>query len=126
MESPEGTIISYPSRRGFSMRLRIVGAAHWPVDARTVQLRLCRRGRLGHPFHRGGANGYLADRLGELGRALAGFSEEIGSAGWRDTVVVVISEFGGTFRENGDHGTDHGRQRLLGDGRRHQWRPHPR
>jgi uncharacterized protein (DUF1501 family) len=39
---------------------------------------------------------------------VAGFSEEIGPAGWRDTVVVVISEFGRTFRENGDHGTDHG------------------
>jgi uncharacterized protein (DUF1501 family) len=39
---------------------------------------------------------------------LAGFSEEIGPAGWRDTVVVVISEFGRTFRENGDRGTDHG------------------
>jgi uncharacterized protein (DUF1501 family) len=58
--------------------------------------------------NQGGATGYLADRLGELGRALAGFSEEIGPAGWRDTVVVVISEFGRTFRENGDHGTDHG------------------
>src|SRR5271156_675074 len=58
--------------------------------------------------NQGAATGYLADRLGELGRALAGFSEEIGAAGWRDTVVVVISEFGRTFRENGDHGTDHG------------------
>src|ERR1700753_3206147 len=58
--------------------------------------------------NQGAATGYLADRLGELGRALAGFSEEIGPSGWRDTVVVVISEFGRTFRENGDHGTDHG------------------
>jgi uncharacterized protein (DUF1501 family) len=58
--------------------------------------------------NQGAATGYLADRLGELGRALAGFSEEIGEAGWRDTVVVVISEFGRTFRENGDRGTDHG------------------
>jgi len=58
--------------------------------------------------HQGAATGYLADRLGELGRALAGFSEEIGEANWRDTVVVVISEFGRTFRENGDRGTDHG------------------
>ena len=58
--------------------------------------------------NQGAANGYLADRLGELGRGLAGFSEEIGPAAWRDTVVVVISEFGRTFRENGDHGTDHG------------------
>jgi uncharacterized protein (DUF1501 family) len=58
--------------------------------------------------NQGAANGYLADRLGELGRALAGFSEEVGPEGWRDTVVVVISEFGRTFRENGDRGTDHG------------------
>jgi len=58
--------------------------------------------------NQGAATGYLADRLGELGRGLAGFAEEIGAAAWRDTVVVVISEFGRTFRENGDRGTDHG------------------
>jgi uncharacterized protein (DUF1501 family) len=55
----------------------------------------------------GGATGTLATRLGELGRGLAGFAEEMGPA-WRDTVVVVVSEFGRTFRENGDRGTDHG------------------
>ncbi len=57
--------------------------------------------------NQGAAQGYLADRLGELGRALAGFAEEVGPA-WRDTGVVTISEFGRTFRENGDRGTDHG------------------
>jgi uncharacterized protein (DUF1501 family) len=56
----------------------------------------------------GGATGYLAGRLGELGRALAGFAEEIGPQAWNDTLVVVISEFGRTFRENGNKGTDHG------------------
>jgi uncharacterized protein (DUF1501 family) len=56
----------------------------------------------------GGAQGYLAGRIGELGRALAGFAEEIGPEAWKDTVVVVISEFGRTFRENGNRGTDHG------------------
>jgi uncharacterized protein (DUF1501 family) len=55
----------------------------------------------------GAATGYLAGRLGELGRGLAGFAEAIGPA-WNETVVVVISEFGRTFRENGDRGTDHG------------------
>ena len=55
----------------------------------------------------GGANGYLAGRFDELGRGLAAFSQEMGSA-WRNTVVVVVSEFGRTFRENGNRGTDHG------------------
>jgi len=58
--------------------------------------------------NQGGATGYLADRLAELGRGLAGFADEIGPAAWHDTVVVVISEFGRTFRENGNRGTDHG------------------
>ena len=58
--------------------------------------------------NQGGATGYLADRIGELGRGLAGFAEEIGPDTWRNTAVVVISEFGRTFRENGDRGTDHG------------------
>jgi uncharacterized protein (DUF1501 family) len=55
----------------------------------------------------GGASGYLAGRLGELGHGLAGFAEAIGPA-WNETIVVVLSEFGRTFRENGDRGTDHG------------------
>ncbi len=55
----------------------------------------------------GNAKGYLASRLEELGRGLAAFPVEMGDA-WRDTVVVVVSEFGRTFRENGNRGTDHG------------------
>jgi uncharacterized protein (DUF1501 family) len=58
--------------------------------------------------NQGAATGYLAGRLGELGRGLAGLREELGPDAWKDTVVVVISEFGRTFRENGDRGTDHG------------------
>ncbi|MDN6887281.1 DUF1501 domain-containing protein [Variovorax sp. CAN2819] len=56
----------------------------------------------------GGATGYLANRFEELGRGVAGFAQEMGDDAWRQTVVVVISEFGRTFRENGNRGTDHG------------------
>lgn len=55
----------------------------------------------------GGATGYFASRLDELGRGLSGFAQEMGQD-WRQTVVVVVSEFGRTFRENGNRGTDHG------------------
>ncbi len=55
----------------------------------------------------GGATGALATRLDELGRGLAAFADEMAAA-WDDTVVVVMSEFGRTFRENGNRGTDHG------------------
>jgi uncharacterized protein (DUF1501 family) len=55
----------------------------------------------------GGAAGYLATRLEELGAGLAEFADAMGPV-WRDTIVVVISEFGRTFRENGNRGTDHG------------------
>jgi uncharacterized protein (DUF1501 family) len=55
----------------------------------------------------GGSTGYLAGRLDELGRGLSGFAEEMGPQ-WKNTVVMVVSEFGRTFRENGNRGTDHG------------------
>jgi len=55
----------------------------------------------------GGATGALANNLGRLGRALAAYAQAMGPA-WKHTTVVVISEFGRTFRENGNKGTDHG------------------
>jgi len=58
--------------------------------------------------NQGAATGYLAGRLGELGRGLAGFADESGPDAWNRTTVIVVSEFGRTFRENGDKGTDHG------------------
>jgi uncharacterized protein (DUF1501 family) len=55
----------------------------------------------------GGAQGPLATNLASLGRGLQVFSESLDSE-WQNTVVVVLSEFGRTFRENGNRGTDHG------------------
>jgi uncharacterized protein (DUF1501 family) len=55
----------------------------------------------------GAGTGYLATHLEELGRGLSAFADEMGPR-WNNTVVVVISEFGRTFHENGNRGTDHG------------------
>lgn len=58
--------------------------------------------------NQGGATGQLANNLDNLGKGLAAFADGLGEAEWNDTVVVVVSEFGRTFRENGNKGTDHG------------------
>ncbi|MGC3981867.1 MAG: DUF1501 domain-containing protein [Steroidobacteraceae bacterium] len=55
----------------------------------------------------GAAEGTLPNNLTSLGRGLQVFATELG-AEWKNTVVVVLSEFGRTFRENGNRGTDHG------------------
>jgi uncharacterized protein (DUF1501 family) len=55
----------------------------------------------------GAAQGALATNLTGLGRGLALFAQSLGTE-WKNTVVVVLSEFGRTFRENGNRGTDHG------------------
>jgi len=53
------------------------------------------------------ASGQLAVLLGALDGALAAIKDNMGAA-WRETVVVLITEFGRTARINGSKGTDHG------------------
>lgn len=60
----------------------------------------------------GAEQGSLAGRLGALGNGLEFLARELGQQ-WRNTVVVVLSEFGRTFRENGSKGTDHGHGNVL-------------
>ena len=55
----------------------------------------------------GGPVGRLAGLLSGLDGALAEFEGGLG-AHWRDTVIVVATEFGRTARINGTEGTDHG------------------
>jgi uncharacterized protein (DUF1501 family) len=55
----------------------------------------------------GGPVGRLAQLLSGLDGALAEFESGMGER-WRDTVVVVATEFGRTARINGTEGTDHG------------------
>jgi uncharacterized protein (DUF1501 family) len=57
--------------------------------------------------NQGNVTGGLANNLRNLGAGLAAYAAALGNE-WNNTVVVVVSEFGRTFRENGDRGTDHG------------------
>ena len=55
----------------------------------------------------GGATGRLAQLLGGLDGALEAFESGLGPQ-WKDTAILVVTEFGRTARINGTTGTDHG------------------
>ncbi|WP_421997593.1 DUF1501 domain-containing protein [Reyranella sp.] len=56
--------------------------------------------------------GRLARLLSGLDGAIAAFHKELGPA-WKDTAVVVVTEFGRTARVNGTQGTDHGTGTVM-------------
>ena len=63
--------------------------------------------------NQGAATGQLSTNFANLGNGLSGFADELGADAWRNTVVVVMSEFGRTFHENGNRGTDHGHGNTM-------------
>lgn len=57
--------------------------------------------------NQGAAQGQLAQRLNEYAPAIAAFVADLGDK-MADVVVLTMTEFGRTARENGNAGTDHG------------------
>src|SRR5439155_209163 len=62
--------------------------------------------------NQGSSDGQLAARLADFGQALAAFAQDLGEK-LRDVVVLTMSEFGRTVRENGNSGTDHGHATAM-------------
>jgi uncharacterized protein (DUF1501 family) len=65
-----------------------------------------------HHVQEGGSQGRLAGLLKEFGDALAAFHHDMGDR-MADVVVLTMSEFGRTARENGNRGTDHGHANVM-------------
>ena len=60
----------------------------------------------------GGVEGALSVNLRTLSEAIAAFANDLGSR-MSDVVLVTMSEFGRTVRENGSRGTDHGHGTVM-------------
>ena len=60
----------------------------------------------------GGATGQIANRLKELAEGMAAFARDLGDR-MEDVVLLTLSEFGRTARENGNRGTDHGHANVM-------------
>jgi len=60
----------------------------------------------------GAAKGQLANHLQALAQGLATLAQGLGDL-YQDSVILVMSEFGRTFHENGNAGTDHGHGNVM-------------
>ncbi len=77
-----------------------------------VQVAFADIGGWDHHVNEGSTQGQIANVLGEFSQSLAAFWTDLGDLR-EDTVVVTMSEFGRTARENGNRGTDHGHANVM-------------
>jgi uncharacterized protein (DUF1501 family) len=77
-----------------------------------VQVAFADIGGWDHHVNEGSTEGQLANVLTDFSQSIAAFWNDLGDLG-EDTVVVTMSEFGRTARENGNRGTDHGHANVM-------------
>jgi len=77
-----------------------------------VQVAFADIGGWDHHVNEGSTQGQLANILREFSGSLFAFWMDLGSLA-EETVVVTMSEFGRTARENGNRGTDHGHANAM-------------
>jgi uncharacterized protein (DUF1501 family) len=77
-----------------------------------VQVAFADIGGWDHHVNEGATEGQIANVLKEFSQSISAFWTDLGDLG-EDTVVVTMSEFGRTARENGNRGTDHGHANVM-------------
>ena len=99
-----------PSAQGFSQDTGHL--AQLIAQDPTIDLAFFALGGWDTHVNQGAGEGQLAQKLQPLAEGLATLVKGLGSA-YRDTVIVVMSEFGRTVGENGNRGTDHGHGNVM-------------
>jgi uncharacterized protein (DUF1501 family) len=66
-----------------------------------------------HHAYQGGSEGTQAKMLNDVASVLAAFHKDMGEERMKRCVVLLMTEFGRTAKENGNNGTDHGRGGFM-------------
>ena len=66
-----------------------------------------------HHAYQGGAEGTQARMYKDVSSVMAAFFNDVGEDRMKKCLVLLMSEFGRTARENGTNGTDHGRGGFM-------------
>ncbi|MFI5116084.1 MAG: DUF1501 domain-containing protein [Terriglobales bacterium] len=77
-----------------------------------VQIAFTDIGGWDNHVNEGAVEGQLANVLRDFAQSIAAFWTDLGPLA-QETVVVTMSEFGRTARENGNRGTDHGHANVM-------------
>lgn len=77
-----------------------------------VQVAFTDIGGWDHHVNEGATQGQLSNLLREFSQSIAAFWTDLGDIA-ENTVIVTMSEFGRTARENGTRGTDHGHANVM-------------
>ena len=77
-----------------------------------VQVAFADIGGWDHHVNEGNSQGQIANVLRDFSQSLAALWTDLGDLA-DDTVIVTMSEFGRTVRENGNRGTDHGHANVM-------------
>jgi len=77
-----------------------------------VQIAFTDIGGWDHHVNEGAVEGQLGNVLRDFSQSIAAFWIDLGPLA-EDTVIVTMSEFGRTARENGNRGTDHGHANVM-------------
>lgn len=77
-----------------------------------VEVAFADAGGWDHHVNEGNTQGQLAARLRDFAGAISAFWSDLGPRA-EDVVLVTMSEFGRTVRENGNRGTDHGHANVM-------------
>jgi len=77
-----------------------------------VQVAFADIGGWDHHVNEGSTQGQIANILREFSQSLSAFWIDLGDLA-EETVIITMSEFGRTARENGNRGTDHGHANVM-------------
>ncbi|MEX2188363.1 MAG: DUF1501 domain-containing protein, partial [Pirellulales bacterium] len=104
LEQTPATSVKYPGST-FARQLRDIAKV---IKAdRGLEVTAVDYGGWDHHINEGPATGQLGRMLGDVSASLGAFFEDLGAAG-KNVLVLAMSEFGRTVKENGNQGTDHG------------------
>ena len=104
--------VRYPGRPNNQFSIKLQQVAQLIKANIGLEVAFVDVGGWDHHRAEGGVEGRMAVSLAQMGGSLSAFYQDLGDR-MEDVVVLTMSEFGRTVRENGNRGTDHGHGNVM-------------